>query len=62
MATLDGIMTMRPVEGGLVIRPGDSVTFAPGGNHLMFIGLAAPFSEGEHIRAALMFEKPARSM
>jgi copper(I)-binding protein len=57
MTTLDGIMIMRAVEGGLVIPPGASVTLAPGGSHLMFIGLVAPFSEGQHIDAALMFEQ-----
>jgi periplasmic copper chaperone A len=60
MTTLDGIMMMRPVEGGLVIPPGASVTLAPGGSHLMFIALAAPFSEGQHIDAALMFEKAGK--
>ena len=60
MTTLDGIAMMRPIEGGLVIRPGGSVTLAPGGSHLMFIGLAAPFSEGQQIDAALMFEKAGK--
>jgi copper(I)-binding protein len=60
MKTLDDIMMMRPVDGGLVIPPGASVTFAPGGNHLMFIGLGAPYSEGEHVAAALMFEKAGK--
>jgi periplasmic copper chaperone A len=60
MTTLDGIMMMRAIEGGLTIPPGESVTLAPGGSHLMFIGLAAPFSEGQHIDAALMFEKAGK--
>src|SRR5215470_2236358 len=60
MTTLNGIMVMRPVEGGLTIPPGASVTLAPGGTHLMFIGINAPFSEGEHIAAALMFEKAGK--
>jgi periplasmic copper chaperone A len=60
MTTLDGIMMMRPVAGGLVIPPGASVAFAPGGNHLMFIGLTSPFNEGGHVSAALMFEKAGK--
>jgi copper(I)-binding protein len=60
MTTLNGIMMMRPLDSGLVIPAGASVTFAPGGNHLMFIGLGAPLSEGEHVRAALMFEKAGK--
>jgi periplasmic copper chaperone A len=42
MAVNGGVMTMRPVEGGLTIEPGKSATFAPGGRHLMFLGLEAP--------------------
>ena len=60
MTTHDGIMMMRPIEGGLTIPPGASVTLAPGGSHLMFIGLSAPFGEGERIPAALMFEKAGK--
>ena len=60
MTTLDGIMVMRPIEGGLTIPPGASVTLEPGGSHLMFIGLSAPFSEGERVPAALMFEKAGK--
>jgi copper(I)-binding protein len=60
MTTLDGIMMMRPVDGGLVIPPETSVTLAPGGNHLMFIGINVPFSEGEHIPVALMFERAGK--
>jgi hypothetical protein len=60
MTMLDGVMMMRPVEGGLVIPSGASVTFAPGGNHLMFIGISAPFNEGGHVPAALMFEKAGK--
>jgi copper(I)-binding protein len=60
MMTLNGIMVMRPVEAGLTIPPGASVTLAPGGSHLMFIGINAPFSDGEHIAAALMFEKAGK--
>ena len=55
-----GTEVVRPVEGGLTIPPGASVTLAPGGSHLMFIGINAPFSDGEHIAAALMFEKAGK--
>jgi periplasmic copper chaperone A len=60
MTALDGIMIMRPVEDGLIIAPGASATFAPGGNHLMFVGLNSPFREGDHVAAALMFEKAGK--
>jgi copper(I)-binding protein len=51
-----GIMTMRPIEGGLFIEAGKTIKFEPGGRHLMFIGLAAPFREGEQISVSLAFE------
>ena len=60
MVTLDGVMVMRPVEDGLTIPRGASVTLAPGGSHLMFTGINTPFSEGEHIAAALTFEKAGK--
>ena len=60
MTMLDGIMMMRSADDGLAIPPGASVTLAPGGNHLMFIGINAPFNEGEHIAAVLMFEKAGK--
>jgi periplasmic copper chaperone A len=50
------IMTMRPVEGGLFIEAGKTLKFEPGGRHLMFIGLAAPFKEGEQVSVSLAFE------
>ena len=61
MALDKGIMTMRPIEGGLFIEAGKTVKFEPGGRHLMFIGLAAPFREGEQVSVSLAFEQPARS-
>jgi copper(I)-binding protein len=51
MAVNDGVMTMRPVEGGLPIEPGRTVKFAPGGLHLMIVGLTAPLVEGDKVRS-----------
>ena len=31
-----GVMKMRPVEGGLEIKPGESIMLKPGGYHVMF--------------------------
>ena len=55
MTVIDGIMTMRPLDG-LAIPPDATVTLAPGGNHIMFIGLVAPFEEGQRVPVALNFE------
>jgi len=60
MAIAGGIMTMRPMEGGLIIEPGKTVKFAPGGRHLMFVGLTAPLQEGEQVPVLLSFELAGR--
>jgi copper(I)-binding protein len=57
MSMTGGVMKMRPVSGGLVIPAGETVTLAPGGYHIMFIGLKAPLKVGDHVSAALHFEK-----
>jgi copper(I)-binding protein len=57
MTVNDGVMTMRAVEGGLSIEPGRAVKFAPGGLHLMIVGLAAPLVRGDKVPVTLRFEK-----
>ncbi|MER9330160.1 copper chaperone PCu(A)C [Mesorhizobium sp. M0488] len=57
MGVKDGIMTMRPVAGGLEIPAGGKVAVAPGGYHLMFIGLKRQPKQGETFSATLTFEK-----
>lgn len=51
-----GIMKMRPVEGGLEIKPGESITLKPGGNHMMFLSLKHPLEQGETVKATLKFD------
>jgi len=57
MALQDGIMTMRPLESGLTIPADETVTLAPGGDHIMFIGVTAPFEEGQRVAVVLNFER-----
>jgi copper(I)-binding protein len=52
-----GVMTMRPVEGGLEIPAGGAVELKPGAWHVMFVGLKSPPKEGEPFAATLTFEK-----
>jgi len=55
---MDGaMMSMAPVTGGLVVPAGGTVAFAPGGLHLMFTDITAPFMEAEIIPVTLTFEK-----
>lgn len=57
MSVEDGIMRMAPVQGGLEIPAGGKVVLAPGGYHLMLIGLTRPLVEGEKVPVTLTFEK-----
>lgn len=55
--TLDnGVMKMRPVADGLVLPAGKTTTLKPGSFHIMMMGLAAPFNEGDYIKGTLTFE------
>jgi copper(I)-binding protein len=53
----NGVAKMRPITGGLEIKPGDTVELKPGSLHVMFVGLKKPLTAGEHIKATLVFEK-----
>jgi periplasmic copper chaperone A len=56
--TMDqGVMKMRPVAGGIEIKPGETVELKPDGYHLMFTGLKQPLKKGEHVDGTLQFEK-----
>ena len=56
MSMAHGIMSMRPITGGVVVGPGQTVAFAPGGDHLMLIGLKHPLTAGQRVPATLGFE------
>lgn len=51
------VMRMRPVENGVAVPAGDTVTFGPAGLHVMLIGLKKPLKEGERFPLTLLFEK-----
>jgi copper(I)-binding protein len=46
-----GVMKMRPLQGGLEIKPGETVTLKPGSFHLMLVGLKQPLQTGTSIEA-----------
>jgi copper(I)-binding protein len=60
MTNENGVMKMRPVEGGLEIKPGQTVTLKPSGYHIMFVGLQKPLTEGERLAATLEFAKAGK--
>ena len=57
MAVNNGLMTMRPLDTGLTIEPGQTVKLAPGGYHLMMFDLKGPLKQGEAVPITLKFEK-----
>jgi periplasmic copper chaperone A len=60
MAMNDGVMKMRPVDGGLAIDPGKTVKLAPGGFHLMMMDLKNPLKQGDKMPLTLEFEKAGK--
>jgi periplasmic copper chaperone A len=56
--TMDqGVMKMRPIAGGIEVKPGETVELKPDGYHLMFIDLKQPLKKGEQVSGTLAFEK-----
>jgi copper(I)-binding protein len=59
--TMDqGVAKMRPVEGGLEIKPGETVELKPGSFHVMLTGLKQPLEKGQKVKATLQFEKAGK--
>ena len=50
-------MQMRPVDSGVTILPGETVTLGPKGLHLMFMHLKEQIKEGEQRNVTLLFEQ-----
>ncbi|MBS0539002.1 MAG: copper chaperone PCu(A)C [Proteobacteria bacterium] len=58
---MDGnVMRMRELENGVTLAPGQTVELKPGGYHVMFIGLKAPFVKDQKVPATLVFEKAGK--
>lgn len=51
-----GMMRMREVKG-YDVPAGGSLELRPGGSHLMFVNIKAPFKEGTSVPATLRFQK-----
>jgi copper(I)-binding protein len=59
MSTEGGIMKMGEMTGGLPLPAGEAVSLAPGGNHVMLMGLTTPLSAGDTVSLTLTFEHAA---
>ena len=55
--TENGVARMRQVDGGIAVPADGEVKLRPGGYHVMFIKLKAPFAEGGTVPVTLEFEK-----
>jgi copper(I)-binding protein len=52
-----GVMRMRPVPAGIVIKPGEAVELKPQSMHIMMTGLKQPIEKGKSFKGSLVFEK-----
>ena len=55
-----GVMKMRPVTGGIEIKPGQTVTLDPNGYHVMLVGLKEQLKQGSRFKATLEFAKAGK--
>ena len=60
MSMNNGIMNMRPVEGGIVIEPGKVVKLAPNGFHIMLLNLKKPLTKGDKVPVTVEFENAGK--
>mgnify|MGYP003960273185 CR=1 FL=1 len=60
LSMLGEVMQMRPLSDGLVVPAGGSITLAPGGDHIMFMGLKQPLMAGDTQTVVLKFAGTGR--
>jgi periplasmic copper chaperone A len=52
---VDGAMQMRPKAGGFTVQAGKTFTLAPGGNHVMLMGMTRAVRAGDQVMVTLTF-------
>lgn len=52
----EGLMQMIPIEGGVLLPFGEMHEFAPGGDHVMLMGLTRDLAQGEILSLTLTFD------
>ena len=52
----NGVMRMRPIKGGIELPAGKTIHLAPGGYHVMLMGLKAPLTAGSTFEITLVFQ------
>ncbi|WP_299659055.1 copper chaperone PCu(A)C [uncultured Ruegeria sp.] len=53
----NGVAKMMQVEDGILIPAGETHMLKRGGDHVMFMGLKAPFEQGAMVPVTLIFEQ-----
>ena len=55
----DGVMRMRPIDPseGLIVPSNGTLRLAPGGAHVMVMGLGKPLEAGDRFDLTLLFDK-----
>ena len=56
----NGVASMSAMDAGVVVAAGQTVRFAPGGHHVMFMGLKQALKAGDRIPATLVLANGAR--
>jgi hypothetical protein len=56
----DGVMRMERQDDGIELPAGETVELAPGGLHVMFIGVAEPLRPDTEVPVTLVFEQAGR--
>ncbi len=59
-SSMSGGMASMKMVASVPVPAGGSVTFAPGGYHLMFMGLTRPLNVGDSLPATLTFASGAK--
>lgn len=59
VSTAGGVMRMSPV-GSMAVPAGGALSLAPGGAHLMLIGVGEPLRTGATVRLTLTFARAGR--
>ena len=57
MSMAGGVMRMAPITAAIPIAPNGAIRFAPGGGHIMLIGLKGPLKSGAHLRLVFTFAR-----
>jgi copper(I)-binding protein len=51
----DGMMKMQELADGVLISQGESISFVPGGKHIMLMGLTGPLEAEKQVAITLVF-------